>query len=56
MVRPELAVSMTVPANPAMLPTLIVELPELPGANERWVGLAETEKFAAATLTGTVTV
>jgi hypothetical protein len=52
----EEALSITVPVNPRMLLTVIVELAELPGASERLVGLAAILKLADVTVTGTCTV
>lgn len=54
--RADEADSNTVPENPDMLPTVIVEVPEFPGAKVRLVVLADSEKFGAAIVTGTVTV
>lgn len=50
------AVRATVPVNPAMLLTVIIEVPELPGASDRLVGLAATLKPAGTMVTGTCTV
>jgi len=55
-VRLDEAVSITVPANPEMPETLIIEVPEPPGASARLDGLAAMLKSLGVTVTGTCTV
>ena len=50
------AVRVTVPVNVATLATVIIEVPELPGASDRLVGLATTVKPGGVIVTGTWTV
>lgn len=52
--RAEDALSATAPLNPATLPTLIVVVPEFPGARVRLVGFDARVKSCAVTVTGTV--
>ncbi len=54
--RAEDALSDTAPANPETLPTLIVVVPELPGARVKLAGVADRVKSCGVTFTGTVTL